>query len=60
MKPVGLGIETFSTQLPVRAGDLIAVDSSNATDEIGVATVAGAGYGIFSTPPFEGPPTPRR
>ncbi|HEX3361779.1 MAG TPA: IPT/TIG domain-containing protein, partial [Solirubrobacterales bacterium] len=27
---------------------------SNATDEIGVATVAGAGYGIFSAPPFEG------
>jgi hypothetical protein len=54
VKPVGLGIETFSTQLPVRSGDLIAIDSSNATDEIGVATVAGAGYGIFSTPPFEG------
>ncbi|MFT3865450.1 MAG: IPT/TIG domain-containing protein [Solirubrobacterales bacterium] len=53
-KPLGTGIETFSTQLPVRAGDLIAVDSSNATDEIGVATVAGAGYGIFSSTPFEG------
>jgi hypothetical protein len=54
VKPNGVGIETFSTQLPIRSGDLIAVDSSNATDEIGVATVAGAGYGIFSAPPFEG------
>src|SRR6201986_4291808 len=52
--PNGSGIETFSTQLPIRSGDLIAVDSSNATDEIGVATVAGGGYGIFSAPPFEG------
>jgi len=52
--PNGSGIETFSTQLPIRSGDLIAIDSSNSTDQIGVATVAGAGYGIFSAPPFEG------
>jgi hypothetical protein len=54
VKPTGLGIETFSTQMPIRSGDLIAVDSSNPTDEIGVATVSGAGYGVFSAPPFEG------
>jgi hypothetical protein len=54
VKPSGAGIETFQTQLPIRSGDLIAVDSSNATDEIGVADVSGAGYGIFSAPPFEG------
>jgi hypothetical protein len=54
VKPNGTGIETFQTQLPIRSGDLIAVDSSNATDEIGVADVSGAGYGIFSAPPFEG------
>lgn len=54
VKPTGLGIETFSTQLPIRSGDLIAVDSSNPTDEIGVADASGAGYGIFSAPPFEG------
>jgi hypothetical protein len=53
-KPNGPGIETFSTQLTIHSGDLIAVDSSNPTDEIGVATVAGASYGIFSSPPFEG------
>ncbi|MBS1860530.1 MAG: PASTA domain-containing protein [Actinobacteria bacterium] len=54
VKPNGTGIETFSTQLPIRSGDLIAVDSSNPTDEIGVATVTGASYGIFSSLPFEG------
>lgn len=53
-KPNGPGIETFPTNLSIRSGDLIAVDSTNPTDEIGVATVAGAGYGIFSSPPFEG------
>ncbi|HEX4731055.1 MAG TPA: IPT/TIG domain-containing protein [Solirubrobacterales bacterium] len=53
-KPVGAGIETFATQLPIRAGDLIGIDSTNPTDEIGVAALAGAGYGIFSAPPFEG------
>jgi PASTA domain/IPT/TIG domain len=54
VKPNGTGIETFSTQLPIRSGDLIAIDSSNPTDEIGVATVTGASYGIFSSLPFEG------
>ncbi len=54
VKPNGTGIETFQTQMPIRSGDLIAVDSSNPTDEIGVADVSGAGYGIFSAPPFEG------
>jgi IPT/TIG domain/PASTA domain len=53
-KPLGTGIETFSTQLPIRTGDLIAIDSTNATDEIGVASASGAAYGIFSAPPFEG------
>lgn len=52
--PAGTGIETFSAQLPVRSGDLIAVDSSNASDEIGVADATGAAYGIFSQPPLEG------
>src|ERR1700744_1406155 len=54
VKPLGPGIETFPTQLSIRSGDLISVDSTNPTDEIGVATVAGAGFGIFTSPPFEG------
>jgi hypothetical protein len=54
VRPLGTGIETFSTQLPIHAGDTIAVDSTNATDEIGIAEVPLAGYGIFSQPPMEG------
>ena len=52
--PLGTGIETFQTQLPIHDGDVIAVDSSNATDEIGIAEVPLAAYGIFSQPPLEG------
>ncbi len=53
-KPLAPGIETFPTNLQIKSGDLISIDSTNPTDEIGVATVAGASYGIFSSPPFEG------
>lgn len=49
--PVGEGLQTFDTNLAVQAGDLIGIDPTNASDEIGVVTVAGASYGtIFPTP----------
>jgi hypothetical protein len=56
--PLGPGIETFATQIPVRSGDLIGIDPTSASDEIGVATVSGASYGLFSTPPLEGSTVP--
>ncbi|HEY5708350.1 MAG TPA: PASTA domain-containing protein [Solirubrobacterales bacterium] len=52
--PSGTGLQTFSTNLPIRAGDLIGVDPSNATDKIGVADVAGASFGFVFPPPFDG------
>ncbi len=52
--PSGTGLQTFSTNLPIRAGDLIGVDPSNATDKIGVAEVAGASFGFVFPPPFDG------
>jgi hypothetical protein len=52
-KPSGT-LQTFSTNLPIRAGDLIGIDSSNSTDKIGVADVAGASYGFIFPPPFDG------
>ena len=52
--PSGAGLQTFSTNLPIRAGDLIGVDPSNATDKIGVADVAGASFGFIFPPPFDG------
>lgn len=52
--PSGGGLQTFTANLPVQAGDLIGVDPTNATDKIGVAEVAGAGYGFIFPPPFDG------
>ncbi len=51
----GGGLQTFTANLPVQAGDLIGVDPTNATDKIGVAPeVAGASYGFIFPPPFDG------
>jgi hypothetical protein len=50
----GGGLQTFTANLPVQAGDLIGVDPTSATDKIGVATVAGASYGFIFPPPFDG------
>ncbi|HEU5105832.1 MAG TPA: IPT/TIG domain-containing protein [Solirubrobacterales bacterium] len=52
--PAGTGLETFSTNLKVQAGDLIGVDPSHDTDEIGFATVAGARYASIFPTPFDG------
>lgn len=52
--PSGTGLQTFTANLPVHAGDLIGVDPTNAGDEIGVAEVPGASYGFIFPPPFDG------
>jgi IPT/TIG domain-containing protein/PASTA domain-containing protein len=52
--PSGEGLQTFTTNLPIRAGDLIGVDPTNASDEIGVAEVPGASYSYIFPPPFNG------
>jgi hypothetical protein len=52
--PIGEGLQTFSTNVPVKAGDQIGVDPTNPTDEIGVATVPGAGYAFIFPSPFNG------
>jgi hypothetical protein len=52
--PSGTGLQTFTANLPVQAGDLIGVDPTNATDKIGVADVSGASYGFIFPPPFDG------
>lgn len=50
----GGGLQTFTANLPVQAGDLIGVDPTNVADKIGIATVAGASYGFIFPPPFDG------
>ena len=52
--PIGEGLQTFSTNVPVQSGDQIGIDPSNPSDEIGVATVAGAGYAFIFPSPFNG------
>lgn len=52
--PTGTGLQTFTANLPVQAGDLIGVDPTNASDKIGVAEVAGASFGFIFPPPFDG------
>jgi hypothetical protein len=51
--PSGSGLQTFTANLPVHAGDLIGVDPTNATDKVGVAEAAGASYGVVFPPPFD-------
>lgn len=55
--PAGLGLQTFSTALPVKSGDLIAVDNSqSAGDLIGYSESAlGAELAIWD-PPLAGSP----
>jgi len=52
--PTNEGVQTFSASIPVKAGDLIGLDATNATDKIGVATVNGAGYASLFPTPLEG------
>jgi hypothetical protein len=51
----GGGLQTFTANLPVQAGDLIGVDPTNAADKIGIApAVPGASFGFIFPPPFDG------
>lgn len=52
--PANSELQTFTTNVPVQAGDLIGIDPSSAADKIGVATVSGASYGFIFPPPFDG------
>jgi hypothetical protein len=47
--PQSTGVQTFPTNLPIKAGDLIAINTSAGTS-VGVATVPGARYVYFNTP----------
>jgi hypothetical protein len=52
--PADNGLQTFTANLPIQAGDLIGVDPAKASDKIGTVTAAGAGYGFIFPPPFDG------
>ncbi|HVQ58097.1 MAG TPA: IPT/TIG domain-containing protein [Solirubrobacterales bacterium] len=40
--PSSLGTQTFATSLPIRAGDLIGLNTSNKTDQVGAAIAPGS------------------
>jgi hypothetical protein len=50
----GAGLRTFTASIPIRAGDLIGVDPTKPTDEIGVTAVPGASTASIFPPPFDG------
>lgn len=52
--PSGSGLQTFTANMPVQAGDLIGVDPTSAADKIGVVEVAGSSFGFIFPPPFDG------
>lgn len=56
--PLNEDLQTFSTNLKVKAGDLIGIDPTNATDKIGVAEASGASYGTIFPTPFDGSVVP--
>jgi hypothetical protein len=58
--PASTGLETFNTNLPIRSGDLLAVDPTNKTDELGFAAAAGASFTTIFPTPFEGATVPGR
>jgi hypothetical protein len=52
--PSGTGLQTFTTSLPIHAGDLVGIDPTNAADEIGIASVPGASFAFIFPPPLDG------
>jgi hypothetical protein len=58
--PTDAGLQTFTANLPVKAGDLIGIDPTNATDEIGVVDVPGASFASIFPSPSDGATVPAR
>ncbi|HEX8753460.1 MAG TPA: IPT/TIG domain-containing protein [Solirubrobacterales bacterium] len=52
--PTSEGVQTFTTSLPVKAGDTIGVDPSHASDEIGFVESSGGAFASIFPPPLEG------
>ncbi len=56
--PADEGLQTFNTNLKVRAGDLIGIDPTSGEDLIGVVDVSGGSYASIFPTPFEGSVVP--
>jgi hypothetical protein len=58
--PTDPGLQTFTANLPVKAGDLIGIDPTNVTDEIGIVDVPGASFASIFPSPSDGATVPAR
>ncbi|MDX6594694.1 MAG: hypothetical protein QOI72_76 [Solirubrobacterales bacterium] len=58
--PTDPGLQTFTTNLPVKTGDLIGIDPTNVTDEIGIVDVPGASFASIFPSPSDGATVPAR
>ena len=47
--PAGSGVQTFPSSVPIKAGQLIGVDNTNTSDELGIKILPGGNY-AFSLP----------
>jgi len=52
--PAGTGVQVFSANIPIKAGDQIGIDPTSPTDEIGIAPVPNASFGFIFPPPPDG------
>ena len=51
--PLDESLQTFSSNLKIKAGDLIGIDPTQATDKIGVAETSGASFATIFPEPFD-------
>jgi hypothetical protein len=58
--PANTTLQTFNANLPIKAGDLLAVDPTNPSDELGFVAAAGSAYRTIFPTPFEGATVPAR
>ncbi len=52
--PSGTGLQVFTANLPIKAGDQIGIDPTNPSDEIGIAPVPNSSFGFIFPPPPDG------
>lgn len=52
--PTDEGLQTFSTNLKIEAGDLVGIDPTSAEDKIGIAETSGASFASIFPTPFDG------
>jgi hypothetical protein len=56
--PSSTATQTFTANLPISAGQLIGLDQTNGSDQIGVAGVTGAAWGFWDPPLADGATLP--